>query len=295
MNSINSYLVGDPQVTYMKSIYRQYTDFINIKIPVKITNINSSTVHFEISNIITKLGANYIYNIAISKNKFPLKSITLYSYNNYEVYHSDLLNFIMFLQSNNFDYITDNFMIIPYNDTVVPDKKLYIQFDFKNKYPDEIDLYLDLCRVALSDIPSIEKYNPIPLYNKNYFEHHINNIGTNTYSKTLEPHFNGKIFQIMILLKSQCNDLEFRASLIIENRVVFKTDPHINKILLLNNYNVKQYDPKYYVISFNNEPDPQVQNKNFITIMDTDKINIIIENRKGPIGSAKIKIWGVCY
>jgi len=293
--SLNSYLVANPQITFMKMVYHRFRDFTNVTVPIKVAGVRSRCVYFELSETIRNLGSDYINGISVPTDaRYPIKSFTVYFDNNNEVFHIDLLDFLSYLEPNKMSH--DN-LFIPYRNTISQDKKLYIQIDFKNLHPEDLYLYLNLFKLSESDISDLTtRGNDTLLHSKNYFEHRVTNVDAGEYITVLEPMFSGKINQILILLKPDNGEpLELYASLVAQDREVFVTDPQINMILLANSYGVTEYRPNHYAIPFNDKPF-KIGNMTCFTISENDKLNIALKNKNGgAIGSVRIKIWALTY
>jgi len=153
-DSIHSYLTFNPDITFMKCVYRRYTKFINGTIPIKITNIENQNIHCELSSRIKTIGANFINNIFIDiKKQYPVESITIYFNNNYEFYHIDLLKFLLYLGLNTIIDNDDSFIItIPYCNAITLENSLYFEINFQNQHPDSIDLLLYVSKLNKNDI-----------------------------------------------------------------------------------------------------------------------------------------------
>lgn len=299
---IDLHLVSCPQITFMKEIYRRYMDFCGTVVPIQITNIERN-IHLDLSSVIMQTGANFIDSISIDMDKqFPLKSVTIYFDNRCELYHIDLLNFLSYLGTNKIIDMTNRSLIsIHYKNVCTLDKKIYIEIDFKESFPKEINLYLNLFHLLPNNIQTIDLHGiDTILYNKNYFQYSKKSITVGEYTSTFDIQFKGKITAILVLLKhSDKTDLELSMSLLRGNKKFFTYDPHINKILL-SHYNKKEHRKNHYILPFNLSfcGDPlSVKNNDikFLTMDPNDKLDVIIRNKQGSIGSFKIKIWGLTF
>lgn len=304
----NPFIVDHPQITFMKSIYHRYERFTNITVPIQIVNIKNRNAHVELSSFIRSLGANFINGISVDINKqYPIESITLYYDNNYELYHIDLLNFLSYLKFNKIIDCTDSSLLtVPYKNVEIYERKVYFEINFKEKYPDNIDLFLDLYCLTPDEFTFIVRcgYNII-LYHKNYFEHNIDYFSHGNHQDTFDLQFDGQINQILILLIPDKDvELELYASLIRDGNTIYHIDPHINKIILSDKYHIKQHIKNHYIMSFCEEPFKNMyipdnskikDGSESLTMTKKDIMDVVVKpkNEREHIRSVKIKIWGV--